>query len=163
MGYASTSAADMRGHGVPEQLIQFVEQNRAHLQRTATQQHLFRGMVQKPNAPGSSGQASDPESLMPTATRFPHISPQQQAAMPSAGARPPQQPPQQGHPQAGMNLSGANNGQSQQQNPTINSMSTQRSWPSRPTLEQSHQAIMSVQKMKQEFITRSEFPFLLGP
>jgi hypothetical protein len=48
MVYANTSAADMRGRGVPEGLINFVEQNRSRLQQTL-QQQSFRGM-----APGFS-------------------------------------------------------------------------------------------------------------
>jgi hypothetical protein len=149
MAYANTSAADMRTRGVPDGLIQFVEQNRSHLQRTYLQQQAFRGMV-RPNAPG---QTSEPERMIANVSGFPNISPQQQQAIPSAGARPPPQPPQQNHLQAGMNVSGASHGQPQPQSPVP-------SWPARPTPEQSQQSIQLIARVKQDFVTRSELSFL---
>jgi hypothetical protein len=165
MVYANVSATDLRTRGVPEQVVQFVEHNRAHLQRTIQQQQVFRGMVQKPNVPG---QAPDPGRMNPDVLgSFSGMLPQPQAgSLPPAGARQ-QQQPQQGHPSTGMTTNGTNsgNGQSQppQKPPPINAMpSIQASRPSRPTLEQSQEAIQFIHRVKNDFVLKSEYFELLN-
>jgi hypothetical protein len=46
IGYANQSVAELRAQGVQERIIQFVETNRAHLQRTVMEQGMFRGQFQ---------------------------------------------------------------------------------------------------------------------
>ncbi|KAF5382094.1 hypothetical protein D9615_004211 [Tricholomella constricta] len=43
IGYANQSVEELRRQGVQEKIIQFVETNRAHLQRTVMEQGIFRG------------------------------------------------------------------------------------------------------------------------
>src|ERR1700683_3056738 len=158
MIYANIPAPELRARGVAEQVINFVELNRANLQRTSQQQQLFRGIMQKPNIPG---QASEPGRVGSNILgSFPNmLSSQQSGSMPPAGARP---PPPQGHPPAGMNVTGPMNGQSQSQPqhkpPPVNGMAPiQASRPSRPTPEQSQEAIQFIQRVKNEFIVKSEY------
>jgi len=153
MMYANVPAADLRTRGVPEQVIHFVESHRAHLQRTIQQQQLFRGsMIPKPNMPG---QPSEPGRINPDVLgTFPGILYSQQGSIPPAGARP--SPP--GHP-ADMSVNGTSNGQPQppQKPLPVNGMGAmQAPRPSRPTAEQSQEAIQFIQRLKTEFITNSE-------
>jgi hypothetical protein len=153
MVYANVSAADLRASNVPEQVIRFVEHNRAHLQRTIQQQQMFRGVL-KPN---TQGQASEPGRMNPEA--FPGIvHPQQQVgSMPPAGVRP---PPPQGHPPpAGVNIPASSNGLPQplQKPPPPNVAPIQASRPARPTPEQSQEAMQFIQQVKNEFIQKSEY------
>jgi hypothetical protein len=154
MVYANVSAPDLRARGVPEQVVHFVEHHRTHLQRTIQQQQVFRGMVQKPNGPG---QASESGRMNSEALGSFGMLPPQPGSMPSAGARPLQP---QSHLTAGMNLGGTSNGQPQslQKPPPANGMaSVQVSKPSRPTPEQSQEAIQFIQRVKNEFVTKSEY------
>lgn len=154
MQYANVSAADMRARNVPESLINFVEHNRAHLQRTQQQQQAFRGVVQKPN---QLGQGTEPDRLNGIG-QFPNI-PAQQPQQHIPGVTGNRIPQPQGLPATGMGLSGAaNNGpSSQQQNLSTNStLGIQRQQPARPTPEQSRQASEFVQRAKQEFVTKSK-------
>src|ERR1700685_2520789 len=160
MVYANISAPELRARGVAEPVIQFVEHNRAHLQRTSQQQQMFRGMVQKPNMPGHAEPGRTNLDLLES---FPNMLPwQQPGSMAPAGARP---PPPQGP--AGMNVPGTMNGQSQSQPqhkpPPVNGMAPmQASRPSRPTPEQSQEAIQFIQLVKNEFIGKSEYLALLA-
>lgn len=140
--YANISAADLRARNIPEQVIHFVEMHRAHLQRTSQQQQMFRGIVQKPTI---SGQASEQGRNTDVLGPFPNML--QHASRP---------PPAQGHPAAGMNISGANNGQ---QKPPPNGVPPNMavSRPARPTPEQSHEALQFIQRIKTEFVTKSEY------
>lgn len=150
--YANTSAEELRVCNVPDHIIRFVEQNRSHLQRTMQQQQQFRGMVQKPN---SQGQTSESERMAPNVSGFPYVSPQQQQAIPAAGARQPPQPSHQGRFQTGINLTGSEHGQSQPQNTATHNLP---SWPARPTPEQSQYFVQLIARCKQEFMVKSEFP-----
>ncbi|KAG5220113.1 ARID domain-containing protein [Salix suchowensis] len=59
--YASRSAAELRAQGVHERVIQFVEQNRATLQRNALDQDRFRGQFRPASAIISSLMRSEPQ------------------------------------------------------------------------------------------------------
>jgi hypothetical protein len=160
MVYANVPAAELRTRGVPEQVVHFVENNRAHLQRTMQQQQMFRGMIPKPNMPG---QASEPGRNNPDAIgSFSGMLPsQQQGSIPPAGPRPP--PP--GHP-ASMSVNGTSNGQLQppQKPPPTNGIAaTPPSYPSRPTQEQSQEAILYIQRTKHDFVTHSQYLDFLVP
>ncbi|KAL4268282.1 ARID domain-containing protein [Pleurotus pulmonarius] len=56
--YASRSAAELRAQGIHERVIQFVEQNRATLQRNALDQDRFRGQFRPGTQPGQGGLSS---------------------------------------------------------------------------------------------------------
>jgi len=149
--YANVSAVDLRARGIPEQVVQFVEHNRAHLQRTSQQQQMFRGVMQKPNI---TGQTSEPGRMNTDILgSFSGMQPSQQPGSIPTGAR--QQQPS--HP-PGMNANGSGNGQSQlpQKPLPINSMATmQASRPPRPTPEQSQEAFQFVQRSKSDFIMKN--------
>src|ERR1700722_11535792 len=103
--YAHMPTPELRARRIPEQIISFVEKNRANLQRTAQQQQLFRGMVQKPNMPG---QASEPGKMnRDVLGPFAHMAPTQQpgSTLPLE-SRPPQP---QGYPSVGVNFTGTRN------------------------------------------------------
>jgi len=160
LAYANISAPELRTRGVPEQIIQFVEVNRGNLQRTL-QQQSFRSMAQKQNMPGQVSESGrmNPDVLGPFSNILP---PQQPGSIPSGGSRP---PPSQGHPSAGMNVAGTSNGQPQtpQKQPQNNGMPPmQASRPSRPTAEESQEALQFIQRTKSEFIAKSKHPILLA-
>lgn len=149
--YANVSAAELRARGVAENIIHFVETNRTHLQRSVKQQHMFRGMVQNPNGPG-------PEQGMNVNGQFPQPSPGPVPNMAHNVAR----GPLQGLSPAGTSLA-ANNVQSQPpQQPLMNgAMHQQGTRPARPTPEQSQEAIQFIAKVKNEFMSKSEWFYVL--
>ncbi|KAK0470025.1 uncharacterized protein EV420DRAFT_1257420 [Desarmillaria tabescens] len=60
MAYADLSPAELRAKGVQEHIITFIENHRAHIQRTAAEQNLFRGNLRgasmnQPVQPPSEG------------------------------------------------------------------------------------------------------------
>ncbi|KAG5641821.1 hypothetical protein DXG03_004140 [Asterophora parasitica] len=83
IGYANQSADELRRAGVQDKIIQFVEQNRAHLQRTVREQGMFRGNFQ------NQGLRPPEQHGMPMATPFLGGGPHQSA--PPTGGQTPQQ------------------------------------------------------------------------
>ncbi|KAK0469997.1 uncharacterized protein EV420DRAFT_84200 [Desarmillaria tabescens] len=67
MAYADLSPAELRAKGVQEHIITFIENHRAHIQRTAAEQNLFRGNLRgastnqpvQPPSEGITGAASN--------------------------------------------------------------------------------------------------------
>ncbi|GLB40609.1 hypothetical protein LshimejAT787_0804800 [Lyophyllum shimeji] len=97
LGYANQSVEELRRQGVQERIIQFVENNRAHLQRTLMEQKAFRGQFQ------NQGNPVNHQNATPAAAPHPPFLPQQQnGLLPMQGNnfmdnRQPQLPQQQ-HP-----------------------------------------------------------------
>ncbi|KAG5651516.1 hypothetical protein H0H81_008353 [Sphagnurus paluster] len=85
VGYANQSVEELRRQGIQEKIIQFVEANRAQLQRMVMEQGMFRGHVQRPPEQHGMQGMSPPF----------HGSPIQQSSSPAVGLNPPFMPPQQ--------------------------------------------------------------------
>jgi hypothetical protein len=147
IAYANQPASELRAQGVQENIIQFVETNRAHLQRTVMEQGLFRGHI-RPNQP--SGQQPSEQAGMSASNQEPFAgSPlQPNSAIPNhlshSGARPPQFMQQQ-HSMQGGNFMDNRQPQGTPQN---------GSGPmGRPTHEQTQAAMNFIMKVKQDFVT----------
>ncbi|KAF9466460.1 hypothetical protein BDZ94DRAFT_1233709 [Collybia nuda] len=104
IGYANQSVADLRAQGVSEKMIQFVEANRAHLQRTRMEQGMFRERFQQAQRshggpdglPGFSGSSPQPNPGVNSNQRpFVHGGGGTGGGFVVDGRQPPQQQPQQ--------------------------------------------------------------------
>ncbi|KAF7964453.1 hypothetical protein HWV62_7575, partial [Athelia sp. TMB] len=132
MMYAHVPAAELHARGVPDNVIRFVEANRANLQRSVQQQISFRGVVQNGSSSAEQGQFSQPQ------------------AGPGPSMQHPARGPQQGLSPAGMSLA-THNGQPQQ--PAMNgALGQPGARPTRPTTEQSAQAQQFVTQIRNEFV-----------
>ncbi|KAF8072116.1 hypothetical protein FPV67DRAFT_1411823 [Lyophyllum atratum] len=116
IGYANQSVEELRRQGVQDKIIQFVENNRAHLQRTVMEQGMFRGQFQNQGLRsseqhGGQGLTGPPfQNATPASGQHPPFMQQQNGLLPMQGNnfmdnRQPQLPQQQhAHPQNGNNL-----------------------------------------------------------
>ncbi|RDB30960.1 hypothetical protein Hypma_000130 [Hypsizygus marmoreus] len=105
IGYANQSVAELRAQNVQENIIKFVEQNRAHLQRTVMEQGMFRGQLHNQGLRPSEQQPQPQQRGIPSVQGpFPGASAQPGVAAPSAGQRPPFMQQNGGLPMQGNNF-----------------------------------------------------------
>jgi hypothetical protein len=158
LAYASLSAAELRSRGISEKIIQFVENHRTNLQRTARQQQAFRGIL-KSNHQGPSGQQPPNQDRTPSNGQGPFAGNLQQqnaalvAALPHTVAHPQQ------YSQQHQAMTGINNMDTQFRTPQgpmgVPSNAQPQQQPTRPSQEQIQQAVRFITKVKNEFLSRS--------
>lgn len=149
IGYANLSVEELRAQGVQEKIISFVENNRAHLQRTVMEQGMFRGQFQNPSL-----RPPDQHGLPNAAGNF--TGP---AGQSNAGSMPNQQQQFLQQQQNGMQGNNFMDNRQQQvpkpQHPHLPNGSAQII---RPTQEQIQMAGAFIQKTKKEFAQNSKWP-----
>jgi hypothetical protein len=166
MAYANVPAADLRAKGIPERIIQFVEQNRANFQRQTQQQQAFRGMLMKPNQSVPSGQSSEPDRMPPSNSTTQFLS-QQNPALPNPLPNSVPRPQQHFMPPNHAMINGGNLGSNnmdtqfarQPQQSGLQGASNGGPAPPtrlpRPTQEQLQHAVTFISKVKHDFMSRN--------
>jgi hypothetical protein len=137
MAYANIPLPELRRRGIPEQLIQFIENNRTTLLRNATEQGIFRNQIARPD---------QARPMQPTGQQPFGGSPPAAGGM-GNGMMAPGQPFMQ-HP--GMHNNQMENQQQQQQPPQPGSLA-------RPSREHLQAAMAHITKLKSDYSPERTF------
>lgn len=154
VGYANQTAAELRAANVPEGVIQFVEANRAHLQRTVIEQGMFRGQFQgqrgpqdQPGMPAAGGPFAGSPAQPNPGTLANH----RQQLMQQQQLQQLQHQQQQQQHNGMLPMQGNNPMDNRQQQPQPQMGNIGNGSIGRPTKEQMNQAVAFITKAKKDF------------